>query len=124
MLSREDNQLVTQTGEGTPCGDVLRAYWQPAALTAELNEVRPVKPVRLMGEDLVLFRTPGDGYRLIGRYCSHRGADLAYGRLEDCGLRCLYHGWLYDGHGHCLEQPAEPAHSRFHTKIRHVSYPI
>ncbi|MDO8187844.1 aromatic ring-hydroxylating dioxygenase subunit alpha [Conexibacter sp. JD483] len=124
MLSREENEKLTQTGPGTPGGGLMRAYWQPAALVAELNEARPVKPVRLLGEDLVLFRKGDGSYGLIGRWCAHRGVDLAYGRLEECGMRCLYHGWLYDAEGRCVEQPAEPAHSRFHTKIRHVSYPV
>lgn len=124
MLSREDNEKLTQTGPGTPGGGLMRAYWQPAALVAELDEARPVKPVRLLGEDLVLFRKGDGSYGLIGRWCAHRGVDLAYGRLEECGMRCLYHGWLYDAEGRCVEQPAEPAHSRFHTKIRHVSYPV
>jgi phenylpropionate dioxygenase-like ring-hydroxylating dioxygenase large terminal subunit len=123
MLSREDNDRLTQTGPDTPCGGLMRAYWQPAALVSELRDERPVTPVRLLGEDLVLFRKPDGGHGLIGRYCAHRGVDLAYGRLEECGLRCLYHGWLYGPDGRCLEQPAEPAHSRFHEKIRHVSYP-
>lgn len=123
MLSRADNDLVTQTGPDTPCGGLLRAYWQPAALVSELPAERPVIPVRLLGEDLVLFRNEDGTYGLIGRYCSHRGVDLSYGRLESGGLRCLYHGWLYDRGGSCLEQPAEPAHSRFHAKIKHTSYP-
>ncbi|OZM76222.1 aromatic ring-hydroxylating dioxygenase subunit alpha [Pseudonocardia sp. MH-G8] len=122
MLSREDNELLTRTGRDTACGRLLRAYWQPAALVSELPAERPVKAVRLLGEDLVLFRG-GGGYGLIGRFCSHRGVDLSFGRLEGDGLRCLYHGWLYDRRGHCLEQPAEPEHSRFHTKIQHVGYP-
>ena len=124
MLSREENEKLTRTGPGTPAGGLMRAYWQPAALVAELDERRPVKPVRLLGEDLVLFRKGDGSYGLIGRWCAHRGVDLAYGRLEECGMRCLYHGWLYDADGRCVEQPAEPAHSRFHTKIRHVSYPV
>lgn len=124
LLSREDNELITQTGPNTPCGSLLRAYWQPAALTMELPDERPVIPVRLFGEDLVLFRKADGEHGLIGRRCAHRGVDLAYGRLEDCGMRCLYHGWLYDASGNCLEQPAEPEGSRFHTKIRHVSYPV
>jgi nitrite reductase/ring-hydroxylating ferredoxin subunit len=123
VLSREDNERVTRTGPGTPCGGLMRAYWQPAALVSELPEDRPVKPVRLLGEDLVLFRNADGSYGQIGRYCSHRGVDLAYGRLENGGLRCLYHGWLYSRDGRCLEQPAEPEHSRFHAKIRHTSYP-
>jgi phthalate 4,5-dioxygenase oxygenase subunit len=122
MLSREDNELITRSGPGTPLGRLLRAYWQPVALVSELNDVRPVCPVRLLGEDLVLFRDGAD-WRLVGRFCAHRGADLAYGRLEDGGLRCLYHGWLYGPDGRCLEQPAEPPHSRFAAKIRITSYP-
>lgn len=123
MLSTDENFRVTRTGPGTPAGSVLRAYWQPVALVEELPEVRPSKAVRLLGEDLVLWRTPDGEYGLVGRRCSHRGVDLAYGRLEPDGLRCLYHGWLYDRAGRCLEQPAEPPGSRFHEKIRHPSYP-
>jgi phenylpropionate dioxygenase-like ring-hydroxylating dioxygenase large terminal subunit len=123
MLSRQENELLTTTGPGTGCGALLRSYWQPVALVEELPEVRPAKPVRLLGEDLVLWRNPDGAYGLIGRSCAHRGVDLAYGRLEDGGLRCLYHGWLYDRGGRCLEQPAEPEGSRFHEKIQHTSYP-
>jgi phenylpropionate dioxygenase-like ring-hydroxylating dioxygenase large terminal subunit len=123
MLSREENTLITQTGAGTPCGSLMRSYWQPAALAEELTEERAAIPVRLLGEDLVLFRNEDGSYALIGRYCAHRGADLAFGRLENGGIRCLYHGWLYGADGRCLEQPAEPEHSRFHEKIRHTSYP-
>src|SRR5439155_1053630 len=80
---------------GTPAGKLLRNYWQPVALTEELKGPRPVKAVRLLGEDLVLFKEK-DRYGLLARHCAHRGADLAYGRLEDGGLRCSFHGWLYD----------------------------
>ena len=123
MLSAEDNALVTRTGPGTPCGDVLRSFWQPVALVDELPETRPARAVRLLGEDLVLWRNPDGAYGLVGRWCSHRGVDLAFGRLEGGGLRCLYHGWLYDRAGQCLEQPAEPEGSRFREKIQHPSYP-
>ena len=122
MLSKENNELVTRTGPGTACGSLMRGYWQPAALTEELDGDRPVKAVRLMGEDLVLFRDEAGEYALIGRRCPHRGADLCYGRLEDGGLRCTFHGWLFDSAGRCLEQPAEPPGSRFREKIRHVAY--
>jgi phthalate 4,5-dioxygenase oxygenase subunit len=123
VLSREENDLVTLTGPGTQCGSLLRSYWQPAALVEELPAERPSVPVRLLGEDLVLFRSDDGSYGLIGRSCPHRGADLAFGRIEDGGLRCLYHGWLFAADGRCLEQPAEPPHSRFFEKIRHTSYP-
>ncbi|MCE0535732.1 aromatic ring-hydroxylating dioxygenase subunit alpha [Kineosporia rhizophila] len=122
MLRREDNEKLTRTGPGTPLGGLMRAYWQPAALVSEMSEEKPVKAVRLFGEDLVLFRKP-KGWGLISRFCAHRGVDLSYGRLEDGGLRCLYHGWLYGADGRCLEQPAEPEHSRFTEKIRIASYP-
>lgn len=123
MLSREQNDLVTRMGPGTRGGALLRRYWQPAALVEELPDNRPVKALKLLGEDLVLFRD-GDGrYGLIARHCSHRGTDLSYGRLEAGGLRCPYHGWLYDVTGACLEQPAEPRGSNFAGKIRHAGYP-
>ncbi len=124
MLSAEENVRITRAGPGTPAGAVLRAYWQPVALVEELPETRPSKAVRVLGEDLVLWRGPDGEYGLLGRQCSHRGVDLAYGRLEPEGLRCLYHGWLYDRQGRCLEQPAEPPTSRFREKIRHPSYPV
>lgn len=123
MLKREDSEKLTRTGPGTPLGKLMRSYWQPAALVSEMPEERPVKPVRLMGEDLVLFRRPDGGWGLVSRFCAHRGVDLSYGRLEEGGLRCLYHGWLYGPDGRCLEQPAEPEHSRFADKIRIASYP-
>jgi phenylpropionate dioxygenase-like ring-hydroxylating dioxygenase large terminal subunit len=123
MLTAEQNNLVTRTGPGTDAGALLRRYWQPAALVDQLTVERPAVAVRLLGEDLVLYRVESGGYALVGRRCPHRGADLAYGRLEDGGIRCPFHGWLFDGSGACLEQPAEPADSDFHTKIRHTAYP-
>ncbi|UYP18262.1 aromatic ring-hydroxylating dioxygenase subunit alpha [Rhodococcus sp. Z13] len=123
MLKQEDNERLTRTGPGTPLGKMMRAYWQPAALVSEMPEDRPVKAVRLMGEDLVLFKRPDGGWGLVSRFCAHRGVDLSFGRLEDGGLRCLYHGWLYGADGQCLEQPAEPEHSRFAERVRIASYP-
>ncbi|BCB83084.1 Rieske 2Fe-2S domain-containing protein [Phytohabitans suffuscus] len=122
MLRRADNDKLTRTGPGTALGGLMRAYWQPAALVSEMPTGRPVKAIRLFGEDLVLFARAG-GWGLISRFCAHRGVDLSYGRLEDGGLRCLYHGWLYNAEGRCVEQPAEPPHSRFLDKIRIASYP-
>ncbi|UFS58657.1 Rieske 2Fe-2S domain-containing protein [Subtercola endophyticus] len=121
MLRPEENDLLTQTGPGTPLGQMMRAYWQPVALVSEMPEERPVKAVRIMSEDLVLFKREG-GWALTSRFCAHRGVDLSYGRLEDGGLRCLYHGWLYGPDGRCKEQPAEPPHSKFIDKIRISSY--
>ena len=123
MLSIEKNQRVTQTAPRTPAGDLLRRYWQPAALVDELAGDRPAVPVELFGEHLVLFQGEQGEYGLVGRQCPHRGADLKFGRLEDGGIRCPFHGWLFDIKGKCLEQPAEPENSNFHTKITHTAYP-
>ena len=119
MLSQEQNDLITRTGPGTAAGALMRRYWQPAALVDELAGAnRPVKPVRLLGESLVLFRDDKGRYGLIERACPHRGTDLAYGRLENGGLRCAFHGWLFDIDGKCLETPAEPDGSNLCANIR------
>jgi phthalate 4,5-dioxygenase oxygenase subunit len=123
MLSQINNDLLTQTGPGTPCGQFLRSYWQPVAAVEEMPVGGAPLPLRIMSEDLVLFRDDKDRLGLIGQFCPHRGTDLSYGRVEDGGLRCLYHGWLYGKDGRCLEQPAEPPHSRFFEKVRIASYP-
>lgn len=123
MLTPEENIRLTETGPETAAGKVLRSYWQPVALTEELDGERPVKAVTLMNEQLVLFKAADGEYRLSGRFCPHRGVDLSYGRLEADGLRCPFHGWLFDGKGHCLEQPAQPAGSNTHTLVKHPSYP-
>jgi nitrite reductase/ring-hydroxylating ferredoxin subunit len=117
------NDLLTQTGPGTPCGALLRRYWQPVALSEELPPGGAPLPVRILSEDLVLFRDEQGRPGLLGLHCPHRGADLSYGRLEDGGLRCLYHGWLFDVMGQCLEQPGEPAGSTFCQRVRHTAYP-
>src|SRR6185312_9556728 len=106
MTSKEENELLTQTGPGTPGGDLLRCYWQPVALASDIAG-GPVA-IRLLSEDLVLFRDEQGRPGLLGLHCPHRCADLSYGRVEDGGLRCLYHGWLFDREGRCLEQPGEP----------------
>lgn len=123
MLSQEENDLLTQTGPGTPCGALLRSYWQPAALTEELPPGGPPIPLRLLGEDLVLFRDEHGRVGLLDLHCSHRGTDLSYGRIEDGGLRCIYHGWLYDTAGTCLDTPGEPPGSRLREQVRHRAYP-
>ena len=122
MLSRENNDLITQTGPGTPGGDLLRRYWQPVALSAELKADVPLA-VRVMSEDLVLFRGEGGKPALVGRRCPHRQVDLSYGRVEDGGLRCLYHGWLMAADGRCLDQPGEPEGSTYKDRIKHKAYP-
>ena len=124
MISQELNDRITRVETGTGAGAVLRLYWQPAALTEELAVARPVVPVRLMGEDLVLFRDTAGDLGLIGRHCPHRGADLCYGRREDNGLRCPFHGWHFDRTGQCVEQPGEPEGSRMHQSIQTPAYPV
>jgi phthalate 4,5-dioxygenase len=123
MISAEQNELMTRIGPGTPAGKLLRCYWQPVGLVDELQGPRPVKAVRLLGEELVLFKYE-NRYGLLERQCPHRGADLAYGRLEDGGLRCAFHGWLFDVEGKCLATPAEPDGSRLCEHIRQRSYPL
>lgn len=123
MMTQEENDLLTRTGPGTPCGELLRRYWQPAALSQELPPGGAPKPVRLLGEDLVLFRDDQGRPGLLAIHCSHRGADLSYGRVEDGGLRCIYHGWLYDIHGRCLDQPGELGGGEHRDTIRHPAHP-
>ena len=123
MISKEQNERMTRVGPGTPAGKLLRRYWQPVALADEMQGERPVKAGRVFGENLVLFREK-NRYGLLYRHCPHRGADLAYGRLEDGGLRCAFHGWLFDVHGRCLETPAEPEGSRLCEHIRSRAYPV
>jgi phthalate 4,5-dioxygenase len=141
---QSEYDVLTHTDPGTPGGDLMRRYWQPAALSEELPAGGAPLPVRIFGEDLVLFRDERGRPGLLGVHCSHRGADLSYGRLEDGGIRCIYHGWLYDVDGRCLEQPGEPepttgdrvgadadgsasplaaAPRRFHERIKHPAYP-
>ena len=123
MITPEQNRLLTETGPGTPGGELLRHYWHPIALSAELPHGGAPVPIRIMSEDLVLFRDQQGRVGLLGRLCSHRRADLSYGRLEDGGLRCLYHGWLYDVQGRCLDQPAEPENSNLKCDVKHKAYP-
>src|SRR5215475_2026126 len=124
MLTQEENDLLACTGPGTPGGALLRKYWQPVALSEELAENGAPLPVRILNEDLVLFRDDQGRPGLLGLHCSHRRADLSFGRVENGGLRCLYHGWLYDVSGTCLEQPLEPKESTYKDKVRATSYPI
>src|SRR5919108_4387399 len=104
MLSKEDNELLTQTGPDTPMGNLMRRYWIPALLSEEIPaaDCPPVR-VRMLGEELVAFRDTQGRIGLIGEHCAHRGTSLFYGRNEECGLRCIYHGWKYDVDGHVLE---------------------
>lgn len=122
MLSKESNDRITLTGAGTPGGAMMRRYWQPVALSVELSTDVPL-PVKILGEELVLFRDGAGKPALVGRRCPHRRVDLSFGRVEDGGLRCLYHGWLMSGDGRCLDQPGEGADSDYKDRIRHPAYP-
>src|SRR5918999_5798337 len=123
MITQAENNALTQTGAGTPCGEVMRRYWQPVALSEELpGGAAPLK-VRILGDELVLFRDDQDRPGLIALHCSHRGTDLSYGRIENGGLRCLYHGWLYDICGRVLEQPGEPTGGVHRHEIKHRAHP-
>jgi len=124
MLSQEENQLLTSVGQDTPAGQLLRRYWHPIAAAVELTDAKPKKRVRVLGEDLLLYRDRNGGYGLVGEHCSHRGASLYYGFVEDDGIRCPYHGWKYDAGGKCLEQPFENPDTGFKDKIRHPAYPV
>jgi phthalate 4,5-dioxygenase len=144
-VKKDLNELLTQTGPGTPCGALMRSYWQPIALVDEFNPTldprmakRPIKAVRALGQDFVLFQNAplADGslsYGLLDRDCPHRGADLAFARYEiapdktgqlQTGIRCPFHGWKFASDGSCLETPAEPEGSTLCTRIQQRSYPV
>jgi phenylpropionate dioxygenase-like ring-hydroxylating dioxygenase large terminal subunit len=123
MLSKEDNDLLTRIGPGTPMGNLLRQYWQPALLSSELPERDgPPLRVRLLGEDLIAFRDTQGKVGLLGARCPHRGAPLYFARNEDCGLRCIYHGWKFDTDGRCLETPNVPGDRDVRNRVRAKSY--
>jgi 5,5'-dehydrodivanillate O-demethylase oxygenase subunit len=127
MLTHDKNALLCQVGPGTPMGNLMRRYWMPIAGASEFDEENRVKPVRLFGENLVLYRDLAGTFGLIDRHCCHRRADLSYGFVEECGLRCNYHGWLYDEAGRCLAQPYEDmAHPEANMKarIKIKAYPV
>ena len=122
MLSRQDNDLLTRVGPGTPMGDTMRRYWIPALLAREVAEPDgPPVRVKLLGEDLVAFRDTEGRIGLLDEFCPHRRASLFLGRNEECGLRCVYHGWKFDAAGRCVDMMNEP--ESFAHKIRATSYP-
>jgi 5,5'-dehydrodivanillate O-demethylase oxygenase subunit len=124
MLTKEENERFTRVGPGTPGGELLRRYWHPVAVAQELTDEQPTRFVRVLGEDLVLFRDKSGNVGLIQDHCAHRGASLMYGRVEERGISCAYHGWLYDTAGNCLETPAEPADSKFYLTVKIRAYPV
>lgn len=124
MLPKEQNELFTRTGPGTLMGDLIRRYWVPALLSEEISKPDcPPARVRIMGEELVAFRDSRGRIGLIAEHCSHRGTSLYYGRNENGGVTCIYHGWKYDVDGNVLETPAEPPESDFRKKLYHPAYP-
>ncbi len=134
-MRAEQNELITRIGPGTPCGQLMRHYWQPVALLDEFDAeldptmgIRPVKALRVLGQDLVLFKDASGEFGLLDRDCPHRGADLSFGRRESAaqggGLRCPFHGWKFAPNGQCLQTPAEPAGSKLCDAVKQRSYPL
>lgn len=124
MLSAQDNALLTQIGPGTPCGELMRRYWMPVATASEITEDTPVKAVRILGEDLVLFRDATGKIGLLPSRCPHRHVSLTYGFAEEDGLRCAYHGWKFNTDGECIEQPYERENSPLKKQACLRSYPV
>src|SRR6266536_4918708 len=124
MLSQEENELIARVGPGTPMGNLFREYWLPALLSEELpnTDSDPVR-VLMLGEQLIAFRDSNGKVGLLANNCPHRGASLFFGRNEESGLRCVYHGWKFTVDGTCVDMPNEPAESDFRTKVKAVAYP-
>ena len=123
-MRKEDNERLTRVGPDTPCGRLMRRYWQPALLSEELPENDcPQVRVRLLGEDLIAFRDTTGRVGLVDAYCPHRRAPLFFGRNEECGLRCAYHGWKFDTDGNCVDMPSEPAGTPLQAKVKIKAYP-
>jgi phthalate 4,5-dioxygenase oxygenase subunit len=124
MLSKEDNELLTRIGPGTPMGALMREYWVPALLSSEVaSPDSDPRRIKLLGEELIAFRDTSGNVGLIQNNCPHRGASLFFGRNEESGLRCVYHGWKFDTSGACIDMPNEPAESDFKSKVKAVAYP-
>ena len=120
--AQQPNKLLTEVGPGTPLGELMRRYWHPVALSSEVADLP--RKVRILGEDLILFRDRKGRAGLLYPRCMHRGTSLFYGRVEDEGIRCCYHGWLFDAQGRCLDQPCEPDHGRHRDQARQPWYPV
>ena len=124
MLSQADNAFLTQSGRGTPMGELLRRFWMPALLSKELPERDgPPKKIKIMGEDLLAFRASDGRVGIVEPHCPHRGANLYYGRNEECGLRCAFHGWKFDVEGNCVDLPTSPPESNYRNTIKLLAYP-
>jgi phthalate 4,5-dioxygenase len=124
MLNACDNDLLTRTGPGTPMGELFRRFWHPVLLTEELPQPdgTPVR-LRVLSEDLVAFRDTHGQVGILDAFCAHRRAGMFFGRNEQCGLRCVYHGWKFDVHGNCVDMPTEPRDSTFKDKVKIKAYP-
>src|ERR687891_196886 len=124
MLSNQDHDVLCRVGPGTPMGTLMRQYWVPVFLSSELPypDSPPVR-VRILGENLIGFRATSGQVGLVANSCPHRGASLFFGRNEEDGLRCVYHGWKFDVTGACVDMPSEPAESNFKNKVRARAYP-
>src|SRR5690348_16102464 len=124
MLSRDDNELLCRVEGDAPMGQIMRRHWLPACLSEEVAErdSDPVR-VRLLGEDLIAFRDSDARLGVIGEHCPHRRASLALGRNEECGLRCLYHGWKVDVEGNVVDRPTEPRDISAVRPVKHTAYP-
>ena len=125
MLSREDNELLTRVGPGTGMGELMRRFWMPVMLSAEIGEpdCTPVR-VSLLGERLIAFRDTDGRVGVVDEHCPHRLSSLYFGRNEECGIRCIYHGWKFDVDGNCIDMPSEPADSNYKTKVKLKAYPV
>src|ERR1044071_2622774 len=123
MLTKEQNKRFTEVGPDTPMGNLLRRYWMPFATVSQLDE-HPTRAVNLLGEHLIAYKDRSGGYGLMQEYCPHRNVNMLWGIPEAEGLRCPYHGWLFDPQGNCLEQPAESPGSTFKDRIKVLTYPV
>ena len=123
MVTAEENELLTRIGPGTRMGALMRRYWQPIGTAGEMRE-KWTKRIRILGEDLVLFRNRGGSFGLIAEKCPHRNASFAYGIPTEDGIRCPYHGWKFDAAGACIDQPNEPEGSTFAGKTKTTAYPV
>ena len=124
MLTQADNEMVTRTGPGTPMGELFRRFWQPVLLSSDLpgNDGDPQR-IKVLGENLVAYRDTNGDVGVMDFYCPHRRAGMFFGRNEECGLRCVYHGWKFDKDGNCTDMPSEPAESNFKDKVKITAYP-
>src|ERR1700676_974964 len=123
MLSKENTELLCRVGAGTVMGDMMREYWLPCLYSWELTADGDPQRVRMLGEDLIAWRDSNGKASFVANNCPHRGASLFFGRNEETGLRCVYHGWKFDANGQCIDMPNEPAESDFKTRVKAIAYP-